>query len=134
MWGFTILLTTILEAYGALFDRNFHIPWIGQTTGSAFVEDFFATAVLVSLVVFAIIRLKNAPAKKERLSRFYGSHTGAAWLVLAMIALVIVTLLLYRAAQVNTGHFPYGQSKWAFASHLVATWLRPSWLGRSATA
>jgi Fe-S oxidoreductase len=145
MWGFTVLLTTILEAYGALFNRNFHIPWIGQSNWLAFVEDFFATAVLVSLVVFAIIRLRNAPAKKERASRFYGSHTTAAWLVLAMIAAVIVTLLLYRAAQINTGHFPFDHfknvaltfntpltpshahyaSSWAFASKLVASWLAP---------
>jgi Fe-S oxidoreductase len=125
MWGFTVLMTTILEAYGALFQRGFHIPWIGQSNWLAFVEDFFATAVLVSLVVFAMIRLKNAPARKERASRFYGSHTRAAWMVLVMIALVIVTLLIYRAAQIDTGHFPYGQSKWAFASHYVSTWLRP---------
>ncbi len=129
MWGFTVLLTTILEAYGAIFQRNFHIPLIGQSNWLAFVEDFFATAVLVSLVVFAIIRIKNAPARKERDSRFYGSHTTAAWLVLVMIALVIVTLLMYRAAQINTGYFPYGQSKWAFSSHLIATWLRPLGVG-----
>src|ERR1700678_3487860 len=30
MWGFTILLLTILEAYGDLFDKNFHIPLIGR--------------------------------------------------------------------------------------------------------
>jgi Fe-S oxidoreductase len=146
MWGFTVLLTTILEAYGSLFDRDFHIPWIGQSNWLAFVEDFFATAVLVALVVFSIIRLKNAPARKERASRFYGSHTGAAWAVLGMIALVIVTLLLYRGAQVNTGFFPYTHVKngwyglagnsltalfashtspWAFASKVVASWLAP---------
>ncbi|MCU1362361.1 MAG: Fe-S oxidoreductase [Acidimicrobiaceae bacterium] len=151
MWGFTVLLTTILEAYGALFDRNFHIPWIGQMSWLAFVEDFFATAVLVSLVVFAIIRVKNAPAKKERASRFYGSHTNAAWAVLGMIALVIITLLLYRGAQINTGHFPFTRIKpgyytvsggerlttfnahfvtwWAFASKLVASWLAPLGVG-----
>jgi Fe-S oxidoreductase len=144
MWGFTVLLTTILEAYGSLFDRNFHIPWIGQDNWLAFIEDFFATAVLVSLCVFTIIRIKNAPARKQRESRFYGSHTGAAWMVLAMIAAVIVTLLLYRGAQINTGHFPYTNlrggyvftgspvtffashaSSWAFASKIVASWLAP---------
>ena len=26
MWGFTILLLTIIEAYGDLFDKYFHIP------------------------------------------------------------------------------------------------------------
>jgi Fe-S oxidoreductase len=145
MWGFTVLLTTIIEAYGSLFDRNFHIPWIGTDNWLAFTEDFFATMVLVALCVFSIIRIKNTPAKKERASRFCGSHTGAAWAVLAMIAAVIVTLLLYRGAQINTGHFPFTQvrtrshsfpggftvsvsdhvSSWAFASKIVASWLAP---------
>ena len=125
MWGFTILLLTIIEAYGSLFQRNFHIPLIGTDNWLGFVEDFFATAVLVSLAVFTLIRIKNAPSRKDRSSRFYGSHLGAAWLVLFMISMVIVTLLLYRAAQVNTGYFPYANSKWAFASHVVAIWLHP---------
>ncbi len=152
MWGFTVLLTTILEAYGALFSRNFHIPIIGTDNWLAFVEDFFATAVLISLVVFGVIRVRNAPSRKERASRFYGSHTRAAWMVLAMIALVIVTLLLYRAAQIDTGHSPFTNigkgfyalgggggglsnfyvqhaSSWAFASKLVATWLAPLGVG-----
>ena len=40
----------------------------------------------------------------------------------AMIALVIITLLVYRAAQTNTGDFPYGW--WAFASHGIGRALR----------
>ncbi len=125
MWGFTILLATILEAYGDLFSATFHIPLIGTDNWLGFVEDFFTVAVLVALCVFSVIRIRNAPQRRDRASRFYGSHTGAAWLVLGWIALVMVTLLLYRACQVDTGHFPYGQSRWAFASHLVGTWLRP---------
>ncbi|HEY1223488.1 MAG TPA: (Fe-S)-binding protein [Acidimicrobiales bacterium] len=125
MWGFTVLLLTIIEAYGSLFQRGFHLPLIGTDNWLGFVEDFFATAVLVSLVVFTIIRIKNAPSRKERASRFFGSHLGAAWLVLFLISMVIITLLIYRGAQVNTGHFPYGDSKWAFASHVVAIWLHP---------
>jgi Fe-S oxidoreductase len=66
-------------------------------------------------------------------------------MVLVMIALVIVTLLVYRGAQINTGHFPYTHikpgfysvphglaafyashaSSWAFASKIVASWLAP---------
>ncbi|MFZ1063497.1 MAG: (Fe-S)-binding protein [Acidimicrobiales bacterium] len=132
MWGFTVLLLTIIEAYGSLFQRSFHIPLIGTDNWLGFVEDFFATAVLVSLVVFTIIRIKNAPSRKERASRFYGSHLGAAWLVLFLISMVIITLLVYRAAQINTGHFPYGDSKWAFASHVVAIWLHPLGTGVNA--
>ena len=123
MWGFTILLLTIIEAYGSLFVVNFHIPGIGQWAFIGFIEDFFAVAVLVSLCVFTAIRIKNAPSRKERSSRFYGSHTRAAWAVLAMIAAVIITLLVYRAAQVNTGDFPYGWA--AFASHGLAKVFAP---------
>ena len=123
MWGFTILLFTIVEAYGCLFQRDFAFPGIGHTAVLGFLEDFFIIAVLLALITFTIIRLINAPRRRERTSRFYGSHTGAAWLVLAMIAGVMVTLLLYRGAQVNTGHFPFGW--WAFASHVVGQALHP---------
>jgi len=71
--------------------------------------------VLVALCVFSVIRLRSSPKRIDRASRFYGSHTTTAWITLGMIALVIVTLLGYRAAQTNTGDFPYGW--WAFASH-----------------
>jgi len=80
-------------------------------------------AVLVALCVFAMIRIKNAPARRERNSRFYGSHTDAAWLTLGFIALVMITLLLYRGAQANTGDFPY--TWWAFASHGIGKALHP---------
>jgi Fe-S oxidoreductase len=122
-WGFTLLMFTILEAYGALFQRDFHVPLIGQTAVLGFLEDFFAVSVLLALIVFTIIRIKNSPKRENRRSRFFGSHTTAAWLVLGMIALVIISLLGYRAAQVNTGNFPYGW--WAFASHGIANLLRP---------
>ena len=122
-WGFTLLLFTILEAYGCLFQRNFHVPLIGHTAALGFLEDFFAVAVLLALIVFTAIRIKNSPKRENRRSRFFGSHTTAAWLVLGMIALVIISLLGYRAAQVNTGNFPYGW--WAFASHGIANLLRP---------
>ena len=65
MWGFTILLATIIEAYGALFSRSFHIPLIGTDNWLGFLEDFFTVAVLVSLGVFSVIRLVNSPARKR---------------------------------------------------------------------
>src|ERR1700678_2983802 len=55
MWGFTLLLFTIIEAYGCLFQRNFHIPLIGTMSWLGFVEDFFIVAVLLALLTFSII-------------------------------------------------------------------------------
>jgi Fe-S oxidoreductase len=118
-WGFTILLFTILEAYGDLFDKRFFVPAIGRGRALGFIEDFFAVAVLLGLIVFSIIRVLNSPERRARKSRFYGSHTRAAWGVLGMIALVILTLIGYRGAQENTGDFPYGKSWWPFASRAV---------------
>jgi len=124
-WGFVVLLLTIVEAYGALFQRDFAIWGFGRGRALGFAEDFFAVAVLAGLATFAVLRVRQAPARQQRASRFYGSHNRAAWGVLAMIAAVIVTLLGYRGAQSATGHFPYGTSKWAFASYLVGRALHP---------
>jgi hypothetical protein len=117
--GFTVLLLTIIEAYGALFSRTFAIPGIGHWAVIGFLEDLFAVGVLAGIITFTVIRLRNDPRKEGRRSRFFGSHTRAAWVVLGMIAVVIVTLLVYRGAQQNTGVFSYPHA-WAFASWAVA--------------
>ena len=122
-WGFTVLLLTIIESYGALFSRTFAIPGIGHWAFIGFIEDLFAVAVLAGLITFAVIRLRSDPHREGRSSRFFGSHTGAAWLVLGLIFLVIATLLLYRGAQINTGVSPYAHG--AFASQIVGHWLAP---------
>jgi Fe-S oxidoreductase len=122
-WGFIILLLTIIEAYGSLFSRTFAIPGIGHWAFIGFIEDLFAVGVLAALVIFTVIRVRNAPERRGRASRFLGSHTRAAWVVLGMIFLVIATLLIYRGAQINTGVFPYAHG--AFASQLVGHWLHP---------
>jgi Fe-S oxidoreductase len=122
-WGFIVLLLTIIEAYGDLFSRTFAIPGIGHWPVIGFLEDLFAVGVLAGIITFAVIRLRNDPHKEGRRSRFFGSHTTAAWIVLAMIFAVIATLLLYRGAQINTGVFPYAHG--AFASQIVGHWLAP---------
>jgi len=126
-WGFIILFLTIIEAYGDLFSKTFAIPGIGHWAWVGFLEDLFAVGVLVGIATFAVIRLRNEPSREGRKSRFAGSHTGAAWLVLFLIFLVIATLLIYRGAQINTGDFPYAHG--AFASQIVGHWLHPLGVG-----
>jgi Fe-S oxidoreductase len=117
-WGFVVLGATVVEAMGALvLSQDFALPILGHARWLGFLEDFFGLAVLAGLAYFAINRVRNAPERKQRASRFYGSHTGPAWVILGMITLVVLTLLVYRGAQYNTGHLPFGKSKWAFASY-----------------
>jgi len=122
-WGFVILLTVYIEAYGSLFTPNFAIPLIGHSAVLGFLQDFIALAVLVSIIAFAIMRVRQAPQRQHRASRFYGSHSGGAWLILLMIFNVIWTLFLFRGTEVNTGTFPYPEG--AFASQAAGALLAP---------
>jgi hypothetical protein len=125
-WGFIVLVLTIIEAYGSLFQRTFAIPGIGHWAAVGFIEDLFAVGVLGGIITFTVIRVRDNPHKEGRRSRFFGSHTRAAWVVLGMISAVIVTLLVYRGAQENTGVFPYARDgAWPFASWVVGKWLHP---------
>ena len=53
MWGFFILASVYLEAFGLLFDHDFHIPLIGRWDALGFLQDFFAVAVLLGIITFA---------------------------------------------------------------------------------
>ena len=116
MWGFFILATVYLEAYGTLFQPNFAIPFVGRWDVLGFLQDFIA---LCRARRHHHVRDHPAADRNRRStagsSRFYGSHTGGAWLILFMIFNVIWTYALFRGSAVNTGNLPYGWG--AFFSH-----------------
>jgi Fe-S oxidoreductase len=120
-WGFLVLGITVVEALGEVYIENFWFPIIGKWPIVLFLEDLFVILVFVGIVMFAIIRLLNNPAKEGRASRFFGSHTGAAWIVLLMIFNVLWTLELYRGAKLAI----YGQLPGAFFSNWIAALMEP---------
>ncbi len=111
----------MVEALGEVYIENFWFPIIGKWPIVLFLEDLFVILVFVGIVMFAIIRLLNNPAKEGRASRFFGSHTGAAWIVLLMIFNVLWTLELYRGAKLAL----YGQLPGAFFSNWIASLMEP---------
>ena len=124
MWGFFILATVYVEAYGALFVNELpHSDRRAAGMRSGFLQDFIALGVLLGITTFAIIRLRSEPKEYGRSSRFYGSHTGGAWLILFMIFLVIFSFSIYRGASANTGGLPYGWG--AFFSHGMGVLMHP---------
>src|SRR5260370_2598138 len=125
-WGFTVLLLTIIETYGDLFSRTFAIPGIGHWEVIGFLEDLFTVGVLAGIITFTVIRLRNDPHREGRASRFFGSHTSAAWLVVGVVFLVIATLLLFPGGQSNTGVCPSAPSAWP--SQLFGYTVAPSGL------
>ncbi|MGA5462006.1 heterodisulfide reductase-related iron-sulfur binding cluster [Mycobacterium sp. NPDC050041] len=123
MWGFFILGSVYVEAFGLLVDHDFHIPFVGRWDALGFLQDFFAVMVLAGIATFAVIRIVREPKKHGRDSRFYGSHTGGAWLILFMIFNVIWTYALVRGAAAVVGNLPYGNG--AFFSQAMGWIMRP---------
>ena len=122
MYAFLILATVYFEAYAVLLSRDpgWHW-WIFNSWGPlGFVQDLIAVLCLVGLAIFTWIRLKNAPEKLGRKSRFKGSHLSGAWITLFMIFNVLWTLFLFRGAvearDMGTDH---GYGGWAFVSYVL---------------
>jgi Fe-S oxidoreductase len=100
-WGFLVLLTTIVEAFGSIYFERFHIPLVGTWGPLGGLQDIFIAAVLVGIGIAYVIR------KLQRPGRFRGSHLGEADYILAAIGAIMVTILAARATSLALGRFPY---------------------------
>jgi Fe-S oxidoreductase len=96
-WGFLVLFPTILIAMIGAVDRDATLPWLGHQEWFAVLVDVFATLVLAAVIGAAFIR------KVQRPKRFEGSHLGEADLILALIAGIVTTLLLWHASRIALG-------------------------------
>jgi len=105
-WGFIVLLPTILMAMIAIADRGETIPWLGSQGWFALLVDLFCVLVLAGVVTAFAIR------KIQRPARFEGSHMGEADLILALIAGIVTTLLLWHSSLIALGlnEWPAGWS------------------------
>jgi Fe-S oxidoreductase len=106
-WGFLALFPTIFMASAAIVDRESWLPerspllWLEEQGWYAFVVDLFAVLVLVGVATAFWIR------KVQRPRRFEGSHLGEADLILALIAGIVTSLLLWHATLIALGLNPW---------------------------
>ena len=112
-WGFVVLLTTIVEAFGAVYQEDFALPVIGRWGPLGLLQDIFIVAVAVGIGLAFSIR------KLQRPERFSGSHLGEADYILSTIGVIMLTLLLTRAAQISLDRFPY-DTAWTPVSNVLA--------------
>jgi Fe-S oxidoreductase len=105
-WGFIVLLPTILMAMIAIADRGETIPWLGSQGWFALLVDLFCVLVLAGVLTAFAIR------KIQRPARFDGSHMREADLILALIAGIVTTLLLWHATLIalDLNEWPAGWS------------------------
>ena len=112
-WGFLVLFPTIVIAMIGAVDPHSTLPWLGAQGWYALMVDVFAVLVLGGVVAAFFIR------KVQRPKRFVGSHLHEADLILALIAGIVITLLLWHASQIALGYNDYPAS-WAPVSGSIA--------------
>jgi Fe-S oxidoreductase len=110
-WGFLVLLTTILEAIGQLYSRNFDIPLVGGSIGLNLIQDLFAGLVLVGVATAFFIR------KVQRPDRFQGSHLREADYILLWIAGIILTLFGIKSTGIALARGGGANQAWYFISN-----------------
>jgi Fe-S oxidoreductase len=103
-WGFIVLAPTILIAMIGAVSKRATLPWVGHQGWYAFLVDIFATLVLIGVAGAFWIR------KVQRPERFRGSHLGEADLILALIATIALSLLLWHATRIALGLNEYPAS------------------------
>jgi Fe-S oxidoreductase len=114
-WGFLILLTTIMQAFGEAFVRGWTLPWIGSIRWFVFLQDLFIALVLIGIVISLYLRLIVRPR------RLAGQDQFGAYLILGLIGGIMVTLLVSRATSIALEAPPWAGG--AFLSRAMVGWL-----------
>jgi Fe-S oxidoreductase len=117
-WGFLVLLTTIVEAFGEVFSQTFATPFIGHSAWLGFIQDLFTVLVLIGVEMAVYIR------KVKRPDRFRGSHLEEADFILLMIVGIVLTLLALNGARIALG-VNESPAHWTPVSWLVAQIFHP---------
>jgi Fe-S oxidoreductase len=124
-WGFLILLTTIIEIFGEVFDETFAIPLIGRTGWLGLIQDVFAGLVAVGILMAFYFR------KVRRDDRFKGSHLEEADFILLMIFGIVFTLVFLNGTKIAEG-LNESPAEWTPISSAVAplfTGMSETWVG-----
>ncbi len=112
-WGFCVLLIRSLTLYGQGFYEGFQLPWLGggHLAGYLYlaVKDVMEGIVLL-MVLYAVFR--RAVLKPRRLH-----NTFEAYLVLALIGILMVSDLLLDGARYNLVHLYHNAKTIPFFNH-----------------
>src|SRR3989442_13333781 len=111
-YGFVVLLTAIIQAFGQGIVPAFSLAVIGGTTWIAFLQDIFGVLVLVGVLMALVNRLIIRPRQ------FHESNEIDALIILGMIATIMIGMLGQNAAHVAEGGDP--SAAWRPVASLIA--------------
>src|SRR3982074_3314001 len=101
-YGFVVLLTAIVQAFGEGIYPSFSLAAIGGTTWIAFLQDLFGVLVLVGVLMAVVNRLIIQPRQ------FKDSNEGDALIILGLIPTIMLGMLGQNAARGAEGGDPSG--------------------------
>src|SRR3984893_12780241 len=124
-YGFVILLTAIIQAFGEGIFPGFSLALIGGTTWIAFLQDLFGVLVLVGVLMALVNRLIIRPRQ------FHDSNEIDALIILGLIATIMIGMLGQNAARVAEGGDP--SAAWRPVSSAIAqAFQNVGWQGSTA--
>jgi len=99
-YGFIVLLTAIIQAFGEGIAPGFSLALIGGTTWLAFLQDIFGVLVLAGVAMAVINRVLIRPRQ------FQESNELDAAIILGLITVIMVGMLGQNGARVAEGADP----------------------------
>ncbi|SNR66997.1 Fe-S oxidoreductase [Haloechinothrix alba] len=103
MWGFILGAIVLFEAYGEVFDPEFHWPLIGGWSVWGLVVEVLGIGTVAGGLALAIIRQLNHPRRADRQSRFAGSNFWQAYFVEAVVIIEGLGFIGVRTFQFSSG-------------------------------
>jgi Fe-S oxidoreductase len=100
MIGFVALFGTLVTAYGQVIDPAFLLPVIGKWDPYVYFVLGIAWLTGVSIVTLIGIRQVTRVVRKGRSSRFFGSYSGRAYFVEAVILVIVVCVIWLHQLEV----------------------------------
>ena len=107
MVSFPLLVLTVVEAQGEVFDPHFSLPIIHDWTIYGLAIEVIAGTSLVGILGLTAYRLINSPARRGRKSRFMHSKHWTAYYVEAYIIGLLVSVFVIRGFKVASETFPF---------------------------
>ena len=98
--GFYGLFLTLVEAFGEVFNPEWHLPLIGEWSLWNLFVDLIGTGTILGIVYLIIRRQLDHPRRQGRKSRFAGSNEGRGYFVEAVVLSIGICILLIRAIKV----------------------------------
>jgi Fe-S oxidoreductase len=97
MMSFLVLVLTLAQATGQLFDAHFGLPLLQNFPPYNWITELFAWAGLFGIGILITVRLRATPGGRQ--SRFFGSHQGRARYVELTILVVCALVLWLRGLE-----------------------------------